>query len=89
MAKEIKGFTYTPRQDGGENGDIKNYQIQISDDGKNWSNPIAKGSFERNKKEKRVLFEKPVKTRYIRFVGLDSQNKADYAGGAEFTILAD
>lgn len=87
--KEIKGFTYTPRQDGGENGDIKNYQIQISDDGKNWSNPIAKGSFERNKKEKRVLFEKPVKTRYIRFVGLDSQNKADYAGGAEFTILAD
>ena len=35
------------------------------------------------------MLEKPVKTRYIRFVGLDSQNKADYAGGAEFTILAD
>ena len=44
--------------------------------------------FENNKNLKRVDFES-VKARYLRFVGLSSQNGADYAAGAEFTILAD
>jgi len=87
--KTIKGFTYLPRQDGGENGDIKGYKIQSSLDGKTWSKVIAKGRFKRNKKEKRVLFSKPVKARYIRFTATSSQNHQDFAGGAEFSLLAD
>lgn len=88
-AKLIKGFTYLPRQDGGNNGDIKDYTIQISLDNKTWSEPIVKAAFPSSKKENKVLFDKPVKARYIRFTGLSSQNGQDFAGGAEFSVLAD
>ena len=85
--KEIKGFTYLPRQNGG-NGNIKDYSIQVSMDGKEWGEPVNKGTFARDSKEKRVLFDKPVKARYIRFTALREQNGQDFASGAEITILA-
>lgn len=88
-AKPIKGFIYMPRQDRGKNGDIKDYSIHVSLDGKNWGEPVHKGQFSADKKEKRILFKKPVKARYVRFTGLSSQNGQDFAGGAEFSILAD
>ena len=82
----IKGFTYLPRQDGA-NGNIKDYRIQISLDGKNWSNPIKEGSFEKNTKLQTILFDKPIRGRYIRFTALSSQNGQDYAAGSEFGVL--
>ena len=39
--KEIKGFTYLPRQNG-NNGNIKDYSIQVSMDGKEWGDPVKK-----------------------------------------------
>lgn len=87
--KTIKGFTYQPRVDGGNNGDIKSYSIQTSMDGKNWSKPVHKGKFSKDKKEKRVIFKKTVKARYVRFTGHSSQNGQDFAGGAEFGLLAE
>ena len=84
--KNIKGFTYLPRQDSG-NGNIRTYRIQVSQDGKTWSQPIHEGTFENNRNEKRVLFDKPVKARYLRFTALSSQDGQDFATGAEFSIL--
>jgi len=86
--KNIKGFTYLPRQNG-NNGHIKDYQIQVSMDGKKWSAPIHTGSFANNNKEKKVTFAQPVKARYIRFTALSEQNGQDFASGAELTILAE
>ncbi|WP_345065873.1 glycoside hydrolase family 2 TIM barrel-domain containing protein [Sphingobacterium thermophilum] len=86
--KMIKGFTYLPRQDG-PNGRIKAYKIQVSLDGKNWSDPIIEGSFSRETTLQTVRFEKPVKGRFLRFTALSSQNGADFASGAEFEIIAD
>ena len=86
--KNIKGFIYLPRQDG-PNGNIKDYEILVSTDGKNWGEPIMKGSFENNQKEKKVMFKAPVKARYFRFRALSSQNGADFASGAEFSIIAE
>ena len=40
-------------------------------------------------KEKKVMFDKPVKARYIRFTALSEQRGQDYASGAELTILAE
>lgn len=84
--KSVKGFIYQPRQDG-DNGDIKDWKIEVSSDAQNWTE-VSKGTFARNKTEKRVEFA-PVKARYVRFTGLNSQNGADFASGAEFIILAD
>lgn len=88
-AKLIRGFVYLPRQDGGTNGNIREYTVQVSDDGKTWSKPVAAGSFGKGTGEQRVELERPVKARYIRFTALSSQNGADFAGGAEFSVIAD
>ena len=86
--KTIKGFTYLPRQDS-PNGHVKEYKYQISNDGKNWSEPVASGQFENNKKEQRIMLKQPVKARYVRFTALSSQNGQDFASGAELGVLAD
>ena len=86
--KLMKGFTYLPRQDG-PNGDIKGYRITLSTDGKTWSQPVCEGEFPPSKKEQKVLFAAPQRARYLRFTALSSQNGADYASGAEFTVLAE
>ena len=87
--KTIKGFTYLPRQDGGANGNIKAYRIQVSTDGKTWSDPVAEGEFDRGAALKRVIFQKPQRARYLRFTALSSQNGLDFASGAEFTVIAE
>ncbi len=87
--KMLKGFTYLPRQDGSPNGNIKGYKVQVSQDGKTWSEAVSEGEFENNAKEKKVLFVKPLKARYLRFTALSSQNGADFASGAEFGILVE
>ena len=85
-SKILKGFTYLPRQDS-PNGRIKNYRVQVSDDGKSWSKAVAEGNFEKGMKQQRVLFGKPVKARYLRFTALGSQDGQDFATCAEFTVL--
>lgn len=87
--KLIKGFTYLPRQDGGKNGNIKAYRVQLSDDGKTWTDPVCEGDFDGSSKEKRVMFPTPRRARYLRFTALSSQNGADFASGAEFNVLAE
>ncbi len=82
----VKGFSYLPRQDGGTNGIIKDFEISISNDGKNWKS-IKKGTFSSGSSMKKILFDAPVKMRYIRFTALSSQNGADFAGGAEFELI--
>ena len=84
--KEIKGFTYLPRHDV-DNGNVKDYTVHVSLDGKHWGDPVQTGTFENNLNEKKVLFAEPVKVRYIRFTALSEQRGQDYASGAEITIL--
>ena len=86
--KTMKGFTYQPRQSGA-NGKVKEYAVYVSQDGKSWGEPVAKGTFEKNNKPQRVMFSKPVKARYIRFQALSEQNGQDFASGAEFSLIAD
>ena len=87
--KVVKGFTYLPRQDGSPNGNIKQYRLQLSADGKNWSEAVAEGSFDASAKEKKVMLSKPQRARYLRFTAVSSQNGADFASGAEFGVLAE
>ncbi len=86
-SKIIKGFTYMARQDGNLNGCIKDYEIYISNDNKSWGEPIVKGHFEKTAKRQKVMFDKPVKARYIRLRALNEQDGQDYASGSEFTLV--
>ena len=84
--KMLKGFTYLPRQDS-QNGNIRKYRVQLSQDGKTWSEPVSEGEFKNDQLLKRVIFSKPQRARYLRFTALSSQDGQDFATGAEFSVL--
>ena len=88
QTKTIKGFVYQPRQDSA-NGRIKDYEIYVSNDGKNWGSPVNKGSFKNSSETQRIMFDKPVKARYIRLRALNEQRGQDFASGAEFSLIAE
>lgn len=86
--KTLKGIIYTGRQDG-ENGKVKSYEIFVSQDGKEWGKAVLTGKFQASSNPQRVLFEQPIKARYIRFKALNSHNGADFASAAEFAVIAE
>lgn len=86
--KTIKGFSYLPILDG-MSGNVKHYRIFVSNDAKDWGEPVAEGEFSKEQSLQRVILPSPVRARYIRFTALDSQNGRDYAGGSEFNILVE
>ena len=52
-------------------------------------NSYSKRWIREQPEEKKVMFSKPVKARYLRFTALSEQNGQDFAAGAELTILAE
>jgi beta-galactosidase len=83
---EFAGFRYLPRQDV-PNGWANEYAFYVSEDGKAWGNPVAGGSLARNADEKRVMFDKPVKGRFIRFVAASGFDGQKFATLAEIDVI--
>ena len=82
----IAGIRYLPRQDGGPNGTIIEYDFFTSLNGTDWDTAIYNGVWARNTSEKETLFN-PVEGRYIRFVGLEEINYNPWASCAELNVL--
>jgi len=81
----LEAFSYLPRQDGGHNGMIKNYEFYVSDDGSNWRTAVVTGSWNSNADLKKVFF--PTKNgRYIRLVGVSEINGNAWASAAEIDV---
>jgi hypothetical protein len=55
-AYEIYGLHYLPRQDGGLNGTITEYEVYISTNGTDWDAPVATGTFPGDNTEKQIVF---------------------------------
>jgi hypothetical protein len=83
---EIKGFGYLPRQDGKENGSIKDFEFYASDDGKNFGEPLKKGEFKPGKEEKIETFQ-PVKCRFIKLKALSEINGGFWTSAAEIRVI--
>jgi F5/8 type C domain len=83
---KIKGFTYLPRQDEEVNGTIKDYEFYVSDDGKDFGQPVKKGTFHEGKEKKTVTFEaKPC--RFIKLKALSEINDAAWTSAAEIDVI--
>ncbi len=83
----IKGFTYLPRQDEGVNGTIKDYELYVSNDGTDFGQPVAKGTFENSKDKKTVAFDaKPA--RFIKLKALSEINGEAWTSAAEIGVVA-
>lgn len=83
---DFSGFTYVPRTDG-ENGLISSYAFYISNDGKNWGDPVVKGSFNQSVDPTNVLFKAKVKAKYIRFVALSGFDGQKWASMADLELI--
>lgn len=82
----IKGFTYLPRQDEGENGTIKDYEFYVSNDGQAFGQPVAKGAFENSKELKSVTFS-PQPCRFVKLKALSEINGEAWTSAAEIGVI--
>jgi hypothetical protein len=83
----ISGFRYMPRQDGGTNGRVKNYEFYVSQDGVNWGSPVSQGAFADTADPTSVHFDSAAKAHYIKFRALSEQHRQKYASAAEIDVL--
>jgi hypothetical protein len=78
----IKGFSYLPRQDDSENGKIKDFEFFVSEDGKEFGEPVKKNTFAPSKDKKIITFE-PKKCRYVKLKALSEVNGEAWTSAAE------
>lgn len=83
---EFAGFSYVPRSDG-VNGYVAQCEFYASNDREHWGVPVAKASFARDARVKTVMFDKPVKARFIRFVALRGFAGQKWASMAELQLI--
>ncbi|GIG56888.1 non-hemolytic phospholipase C [Longispora fulva] len=86
-SKSLTGLTYTPRQDGGSNGRVGQYEIATSVDGTTWT-VAATGTFPDTAAAKTVTFATAVNGRYVRFRALtEAGNRGPWTSAAAVTPL--
>jgi hypothetical protein len=88
MGREYKlfDFVYLPRQDGGKNGRIKDFELYKSSDNVNWDLSF-KGSFADNASPKKISLTKGDTARYFRIIALSEVNNNAWASAAEFSFI--
>ncbi len=83
----VAGLTYLPRQDGVSNGNIGQYSISVSRDGKHWGSPVASGTWADDNTQKSAVFG-GVLVRYVRLTALtEAGNRGPYTSAAEIRLL--
>lgn len=85
-ACSIKGLTYLPRQGEMTNGDIKEYEVYLSTDGKDFGKPVRSGTFAAGKEKKTVVF-KPARAGFIKLVAKSEINEQAWTSAAEIGIV--
>ncbi|NEU06932.1 alpha-L-fucosidase [Flavihumibacter sp. R14] len=87
----LKGFSYTPRQDGNHTGIIYRYNFYISNDGQNWQKVVNDATFaniKNNPVKQEVKFDKPVQARFIKLDALaPAGEKEHWAAVAELSVI--
>jgi hypothetical protein len=81
------GVTVLPRQDRNRNGWIKDYAVYASQDGSNWGEPVARGTFPANDRLQTVKFASPVTARFVKLVALSGHGSGSWASLAEFNVV--
>jgi len=82
----IKGFTYLPRQDEETHGDIKDYEFYVGNDGKDFGEPVKKGTFDEGKNKKTATFDAK-SCRFVKLKALSEVAGEDWTSAAEITVI--
>lgn len=83
----FSGLVLMPRQNHRDHeGDIREYAVSISDDGKNWTE-IKRGSLVSTFDQQKILFGKTVNTKYLKLVSLSGFGNDKTTAIAELAII--
>jgi galactose oxidase len=83
----VSGLTYLPRQDASHNGDIGEYLISVSLNGRHWGTPVATGTWADDKTPKTVEFG-GVTARYVRLTALtEAGDRGPWTSAAGIGLL--
>jgi len=82
----IQSVVYKQRTDM-DNGRIKGYELYVSADGKDWGQPVVKGSFKNRNGRQFITPTQPVSARFIRLRALSSHNGQAFAAVAELDVV--
>jgi hypothetical protein len=85
MPVRVSGLRCLPRQDG-QNGWIKSYIVQVSDDEKIWRE-IVRGELAQSAEEKTIRFAQPETFRYLKFIAASAQRGEAFASLAELSVI--
>ncbi|MEZ4910355.1 MAG: discoidin domain-containing protein [Saprospiraceae bacterium] len=79
--------TYTPRQDGSENGRIKEYELYLSTKEDDFGQPIKRGQFENTLAPSAIKFDEGITARYVKLVALSEVNENPWSSAAEIDFI--
>lgn len=84
-SRYVNALTYQPRQDGSFNGNIGEHKIYLSNDGVNWGDPVAIGTYLNDATTKRTVFAN-TNARFTRLFVLTEANGNQWASAAEINV---
>jgi beta-galactosidase len=82
----VKAVTYLSRQDGNQNGMVKDYEVYLSQDKDNWGGPAVTGQFKNTTSLQTATLNSPVEARYLKFVAKSEVNGNAWTSAAEIDI---
>ncbi|MDO5450938.1 MAG: glycoside hydrolase family 2 TIM barrel-domain containing protein [Akkermansia sp.] len=83
--RKLKGIRYTGGK--GKKGRVKDYEVYVSNNGTDWGEPVARGSFSDNAEQQQALFFTPASAKFLRFVALSAHDGGDSAVVAELDAI--
>ena len=86
---KVTAFTYLSRQDGNQNGMVKEYEVYLSTDGKTWGTAVATGQFKNTTSQQVATLKAPTAGRYLKFVAKSEINGNAWTSAAEVGIEAE
>ncbi len=85
----IKGIGVLPRQDM-TNGRIGKFAVYVSEDGKTWGRPVARGSFAPGSDRQEILFRKPLTVSHLKLEALSPVDPSHpWASMADIDLVHD
>lgn len=79
---DLSKFVYTPRQDGNDNGHIKQYRVEVSMDGDEYEE-VSTGTLEADADVKTIDLQNTT-AKYVKFVVEDGEH--DFASASQFSL---
>jgi beta-galactosidase len=74
------------RQDGNSNGRVKDFEVYVSEDGKQWGQPVKKGQLANKGGEQVIKFSAPAQGRHMKLVVLSEATGQKFASLAELDV---